>query len=130
LTDNSPEPRTEGQPPRAERGGLWGLFFGAAGLLLPPYGVVLSVFGVVQGFRARRAARANRTEAPGALMSVVVGVLGIVMSLSLFAVAVVYQEQMAQYRDCSALAHTVSSQNECDEAWESSTGLPPTVVIS
>jgi hypothetical protein len=129
LTDNSPEPRSDGQPPKVERGGLWGLFFGAAGLLLPPYGVVLSVFGVVQGFRARRAARANRTDAPGALLSVAVGVLGIVMSLVLVAVAVVYQDQMAQYRDCSARAHTVSSQEECDEEWESTTGLPPTVVL-
>ncbi|WP_150236677.1 DUF4190 domain-containing protein [Nocardiopsis quinghaiensis] len=130
MTDNSPEPRADGQPPRAERGGLWGLFLGAAGLLLPPYGVVLSVFGVVQGFRARRTARANRTDAPGALLSMAVGVLGIVVSLALVSVAVVYQEQMAQYRDCSARAHTVSSQEECDEAWESSTGLPPTVVLS
>ncbi|MFD6951794.1 hypothetical protein A6A08_20035 [Nocardiopsis sp. TSRI0078] len=129
MTDNSPEPRSDGQPPRVERGGLWGLFFGAAGLLLPPYGVVLSVFGVVQGFRARRAARANRTDAPGALLSVAVGVLGIVTSLALVSVAVVYQEQMTQYRDCSARAHTVSSQKECDEAWESSTGLPPTVAL-
>lgn len=129
MTDNSPEPRSEGQPPRVERGGLWGLFFGAAGLLLPPYGVVLSVFGVVQGFRARRAARANRTQAPGALMSVAVGVLGIVMSLSLASVAVVYREEVTQYRDCSARAHTVSTQSQCDEAWESSTGLPPTAAF-
>lgn len=129
MTDNKPEPRPDAQPPRAERGGLWGLFFGAAGLLLPPYGVVLSVFGVVQGFRARRAARANRTEAPGALLSVAVGVLGIVVSLSLLSVAVVYREQMSDYRDCSARAHTVSSQKGCDEAWESSTGLPPTLAV-
>ncbi|MES0835260.1 DUF4190 domain-containing protein [Nocardiopsis tropica] len=128
MTDNSPEPRTEGQPPRVERGGLWGLFFGAAGLLLPPYGAVLSVFGVVQGFRARRAARRNRTQAPGALLSVVVGVLGVVVSLALTSVFVVYRDQVTEFRDCSARAHTVTSQKVCDEAWESSTGLPPTVV--
>ncbi|WP_159943875.1 MULTISPECIES: DUF4190 domain-containing protein [unclassified Nocardiopsis] len=126
MTDNSPEPRTDGRPSRVERGGLWGLFFGAAGLLLPPYGVVLSVFGVVQGFRARRTARENRTEAPGALLSVVVGVLGIVVSVALASVAVVYREELTRYRDCSARAHTVSSQKVCDEEWTSSTGLPIT----
>jgi len=91
---------------------------------------VLSVFGVVQGFRARRAARRNRTQAPGALLSVLVGVVGIVVSLALTSVFVVYRDQVADFRDCSARAHTVSSQKVCDEAWESSTGLPPTVIAA
>ncbi|GHC77059.1 hypothetical protein GCM10007079_13960 [Nocardiopsis terrae] len=128
MTDNSPEPRAEGQPPKVERGGLWGLFLGLAGLLLPPYGVVLSVFGVVQGFRARRAARAHSSQAPGALMSVALGVVGIVMSTSMLAVLFVYQEEVTEFRGCSARAHTVSTQKECESAWESDTGLPPAIV--
>ncbi|MBQ1084615.1 MULTISPECIES: hypothetical protein [unclassified Nocardiopsis] len=128
MTDNSPEPRADGQPPRVERGGLWGLFLGLAGLLFPPYGAVLSVFGVVQGFRARRAARSNGTQAPGALMSVGLGVVGIVVSAAMVSVLFVYQEQASEYRDCSARSHTVSTQKACDEAWESGTGLPPVIV--
>ncbi|MFI6574624.1 DUF4190 domain-containing protein [Nocardiopsis sp. NPDC050513] len=130
MTDKSPEPQTDGQLPRVERGGLWGLFLGMAGLLLQPYGVVLSVFGVVQGFRARRAARANSTQAPGALLSVAVGTLGIVMSLAVTSVFVVYDEQVRAYRDCSARAHTVSTQEQCDESWESETGMPPSPLFA
>ncbi|MEU3019337.1 DUF4190 domain-containing protein [Nocardiopsis sp. NPDC007018] len=128
MTDNSPEPRADGQPPRVERGGLWGLFLGLAGLLLQPYGVVLSVFGVAQGFRARRAARSNDTQAPGALMSVALGVVGIVVSTAVISVLFVYQDQATAYRDCSARSHTVSTQKACDEEWESGTGLPPAIV--
>ncbi|MCY9785820.1 DUF4190 domain-containing protein [Nocardiopsis sp. EMB25] len=130
MTDNSPEPRTDGQTPKVERGGLWGLFLGMAGLLLQPYGVVLSVFGVVQGFRARRSARENRTQAPGALLSVAVGTLGIVMSLAVASVFLMYDEEVRAYRDCSARAHTVSTQAACDEAWESDTGLVPSTVFT
>ena len=128
MTDNSPEPRADGQPPKVERGGLWGLFLGLAGLLFPPYGVVLSVFGVVQGFRARRSARTHSSQAPGALLSVALGMIGIVVSAVMITVLFVYQDEVAEYRDCSARAHTVSTQKECDTAWESGTGLPPVVI--
>ncbi|MDE3720556.1 DUF4190 domain-containing protein [Nocardiopsis sp. N85] len=124
MTDNRPEPRSDTEPPRVERGGLWGLFFGLAGLLLPPYGGVLSAFGLVQGLRARRAARRNRSDAPLALLSVAVGVAGIVVSIAMVAVSVVFHDQLMDYRDCSARAHTVSSQQVCDDAWNSGTELP------
>lgn len=128
MTDNSPEPSTDGQPPKAERGGLWGLFFGLAGLLLPPYGVVLSLFGVVQGARARRAGRQRSVPAPMAVASMFVGGVGVVLSLAMGSVLVIHQEQVSDYRACSARAHTVSTQKECDQAWESATGLPPQVI--
>src|SRR5699024_6599335 len=80
VTENSPEPRTDGQPPKAERGGMWGLFFGLAGLLLPPYGVILSLFGVVQGARARRVGRQRSVPAPMAVASMFVGGMGVVLS--------------------------------------------------
>lgn len=128
MTDNSPEPSTDGQPPKSERGGLWGLFFGLAGLLLPPYGVVLSLFGVVQGARARRAGRRRSVPAPMAAASMFVGAVGVVLSLSMGSVLVIHQEQVADYRDCSARAHTVSTQKECDQAWENGTGLPPRAI--
>ncbi|MFD6097636.1 DUF4190 domain-containing protein [Nocardiopsis flavescens] len=124
MTENRPEPRSEDDRPRVERGGLWGLFFGLAGLLLPPYGGVLSAFGLVQGIQARRAARRNRSDAPLALLSVAVGVAGVVVSLAMIAVSVVFNDQLIEYRDCSARAHTVSTQQACDDAWNSGTALP------
>lgn len=128
MTDNSPETQADDRSPKVERGGLWGLFLGLAGLLFPPYSGVLSAMGVVQGLRARRASRANGSEAPGALSSMVLGMVGVVISASMLSVLFVYNDQVTEYRDCVARAHTVSSQKACDEAWESGTGLPPVVV--
>ncbi|MEU3308551.1 DUF4190 domain-containing protein [Nocardiopsis sp. NPDC055551] len=128
MTDNSPETQADDRSPKVERGGLWGLFLGLAGLLFPPYSGVLSAMGVVQGLRARRAARTNGSEAPGALSSMVLGVVGVVISASMLSVLFIYNDQVTEYRDCAARAHTVSSQKACDEAWESDTGLPPVVV--
>ena len=128
MTDNSPETQADDRSPKVERGGLWGLFLGLAGLLFPPYSGVLSAMGVVQGLRARRAARTNGSEAPGALSSMALGVVGVVISASMLSVLFIYSDQVTEYRDCAARAHTVSSQQACDEAWESGTGLPPVVV--
>ncbi|MET9780226.1 hypothetical protein [Nocardiopsis alba] len=127
MTDHSPESRTDGQPPKVERGGFWGLFLGLAGFLFPPYSGVLSAFGLVQGLRARRAARAHGSEAPGALASMAVGMVGVVLSASMIAVLFVYNGPATEYRDCSARAQTVSSQKECDQAWKSETGLPTAI---
>ena len=128
MTENSPETQADDRSPKVERGGLWGLFLGLAGLLFPPYSGVLSALGVVQGLRARRAARAHNSEAPGALSSMVLGVVGVVISAAMFSVLLVYSDQVTEYRDCAARAHTVSSQKACEEAWESGTGLPTVVV--
>ena len=130
MTENSPETHADGQPPKVERGGLWGLFLGLAGLLFPPYSGVLSAMGVVQGLRARRAARTHSSYAPGALASVVLGLAGVVLSAGMLSILFVYNDEVTEYRDCSARAHTVSTQKACDEAWESGTGLPPMVIGS
>lgn len=128
MSENSPEPQNDGQPPKSERGGFWGLFFGAMGLVLPPYGIVLSLFGLVQGFRARRAARRRNTTAPLAMASVFVGSVGVVLSASMATVLFMHQDEVTEYRDCTLRAQTVSTQDACDQAWESGTGLPPQVI--
>lgn len=128
MSENSPEPQNDGQTPKSEKGGLWGLFFGAMGLVLPPYGILLSLFGLVQGFRARRAARRRSVDAPMAMASVFVGSVGVVLSVSMAAVLFMYQDEVTEYRDCTARAQTVSTQDACDQAWESGTGLPPQVI--
>lgn len=128
MSENSPEPQNGEQPPKSERGGMWGLFFGAMGLLLPPYGIFLSLFGLVQGFRARRAARRRSVDAPMAMASVFVGSVGLVLSASIAAVLFMHQDEVTEYRDCTARAQTVSTQEVCDQAWESGTGLPPQII--
>ncbi|RNL82297.1 DUF4190 domain-containing protein [Halostreptopolyspora alba] len=115
MTKEPTEPRTEGQQPTVERGGLWGLLFSAAGLLLPPFGALLSVVGISQGWRARRAAREREVPAPGALMSMVLGWAGIGFSALLLAGYAVFWNEITAYQECSAQAHTVSSQESCVE---------------
>lgn len=119
MTQESPEQHADGHKPSVEKGGLWGLFFSAAGLLLPPYGIVLSVFGIVKGVQARRAAKDEDVTAPGAVTSMVVGAAGVLVSSALVAFLLVFSEEYTAYQECSARAHTVSSQNQCDEAWRS-----------
>lgn len=116
MTKEPTEPRTEGQQPTVERGGLWGLLFSAAGLLLPPFGALLSVVGISQGRRARRAAREREVTAPGALMSMVLGWVGIGFSALLLAGYAVFWTEFTAYQECSAQAHTVSSQEACGDA--------------
>ncbi|MDT0304613.1 DUF4190 domain-containing protein [Streptomonospora wellingtoniae] len=128
MTDDQPEPRSDGQQPTVERGGLWGLFLSAAGLVLPPYGIVLSALGIFQGRRARRAARARNAAAPGALLSMVLGWVGVTLSgLMIIGYALVWDQYQA-YSACSARALTHSSQEQCDQdfrrAVSEKTGVP------
>ncbi|MUL39660.1 DUF4190 domain-containing protein [Streptomonospora sp. PA3] len=115
MTDEPPQPRSDGQQPTVERGGLWGLFLSAAGLVLPPYGIVLSALGIFQGRRARRSARANNAVAPGAMLSMVLGWAGVALSGLMIAGYAIFWDQYQEYAACSARALTHSSQEQCDE---------------
>jgi len=115
-------PRTGGQQATVERGGLWGLMFSFAGLLLLPYSAALSVLGIVQGARARRKARAQGTQAPGSIASIVVGVIGILWALLLTAALAVFSDELRAYGECTARAHTVSAQEKCDDAYFDAVG--------
>ncbi|GAB3209005.1 DUF4190 domain-containing protein [Marinactinospora thermotolerans] len=116
MTNEPSTSPSDGQQPTVERGGLWGLFFATAGLLLPPFGVVLSVFGIVQGRRARKSARANRVPAPGAVLSMVLGWAGVLFSAGTMIGYLVFGEEIAAWQDCSARSHTSVTQAECDTA--------------
>lgn len=114
------EPSTP-QPGRpeitVERGGLWGLMFSFAGLLLLPYSAVLSVLGIVQGTRARKKAKSRGTQAPGSLASIIVGIVGILWALVISAALAVFSDELRAYSECTARAHTVSAQEKCDDAY-------------
>ncbi|WP_017538609.1 MULTISPECIES: hypothetical protein [Nocardiopsis] len=128
------QPQADGQPPAVEKGGLWGVFLSAAGLMLPPFGVLLSVLGIQQGRKARRAARENSTQAPGAVLSVVLGWFGVVFSVVAVAGYIYFWDEYSAYQECSTRALTVSAQEECDQAWRSAvadrTGVPEDQVPS
>ncbi|QBI52416.1 DUF4190 domain-containing protein [Streptomonospora litoralis] len=116
MTDEPPQPRSDGQQPTVERGGLWGLFLSAAGLVLQPYGIVLSALAVFQGRRARRSARANSSSAPGAVLSMTLGWAGVAVSGITIAVYAAFWPAFEQHAQCSVQALTHSTQETCDDA--------------
>ncbi|MDA2814288.1 DUF4190 domain-containing protein [Nocardiopsis sp. RSe5-2] len=134
MTDQSPQPHADGQPPTVEKGGLWGVFLSAAGLMLPPFGVLLSLLGIHQGRKARRAARENSGHAPGAVLSMVLGWIGVLFSAAAIAGYIVFWDEYTAYQECSARALTVSTQEQCDAAWRSAVseraGIPEDEVPS
>ncbi|GAA4913891.1 DUF4190 domain-containing protein [Streptomonospora salina] len=115
MTDQQPQPSNDGQQRTVERGGLWGLFLSAAGLVLPPYGIVLSALGIFQGRRARRSARDKNSTAPGAMTSMVLGWVGVTLSGLMIAGYAVFWDQYQEYSACSAQALTHTSQQQCDD---------------
>ncbi|ASU85573.1 hypothetical protein CDO52_24690 [Nocardiopsis gilva YIM 90087] len=133
MSNEPTEPRADGQPPAVERGGLWGLILSTAGLvLLFPMGVLLSILGIYQGHKARRAAKQNNTTAPGAIPSVVLGWLGVAISALGLIGMLMFWSEFDAYQQCSSRAHTVSTQRQCDETLQEDlrdaiaqrTGLP------
>lgn len=118
MTNEPSAPQTEGKRPTVERGGLWGVLFSTAALLLPPYGIVLSVFGIVQGSRARRSGKTGGVPAPGAVLSIVIGTVGVLWSLLMGATMVVFSDELSAQAECTARANTVSAQEQCDKAYQ------------
>nr|WP_221308270.1 DUF4190 domain-containing protein [Nocardiopsis mwathae] len=96
---------------------MWGLIFSTAGLvLLFPFGALLCVIGIYQGRKARRAAKENTTTAPGAVPSMVLGWLGLVLAAFMYMGMLMFWDEVEAYQQCSSRAHTVSTQQQCDEA--------------
>ncbi|GAA3765878.1 DUF4190 domain-containing protein [Salinactinospora qingdaonensis] len=114
MSNEPSSTRSDGPESNAERGGLWGLFFSTAGLFLQPFGVLLSIFGIAQGQRARRAARQNQATAPGATMSVIIGGLGVALSIVYISFNIVLWDERSAWDSCSSQAHTVKIQDQCD----------------
>ncbi|MBV2367149.1 DUF4190 domain-containing protein [Streptomonospora nanhaiensis] len=114
MINEPPQQQTDGDRPHIERGGLWGLFLSAAGLILPPFGLILSALGIVQGHRARRAAKAKNGVAPGAILSMVLGWFGVALSALMLVGYLVFWDAYSAYQECSTRALTVSSQQDCD----------------
>lgn len=112
---SSADTRTDGTRPAAERGGLWGLICSTVGLLILWYGIPLSLAGILLGRRARKLAKENDSQAPGAMASIVLGGLGIALwSAALTAYMLAYDEVSA-WQSCLAASNTTTVAAECDQ---------------
>lgn len=112
MSQQSPQ-QTEDQSRPMERGGLWGLLLSGLGLLIP-LGIPLSILGIVQGVRARRSARGNETVAPGAITSIVLGVVGVMLWSSVLTAGTWLRAEIGTWMDCVNQANTVTVEQECD----------------
>lgn len=80
--------------------------------------MLLSIFGIAQGRRARKAAKANNSQAPGALLSMILGAVGVLFSLLVILGQWMFWDEYSSFQQCTARAHTEISQTECDTAFE------------
>ncbi len=116
-----PPPQLGPSAPRTERSqrGVIALWAGASSmlsvLLFPnPVGIALGVAAVVLGILARRNARATGIAAPGAVLAIVTGLCGTV--LTGVPLALIYPDY-SEHRHCVARANTDIAHDICDEAY-------------
>lgn len=115
MSESPTEPHADqGRQPAMERGGLWALLFSGLGLILPLYGILLSLVGILQGRRARRNAAAKETAAPGAVPAMLLGWLGMLLWGTVIAAGAVVHEELRTWMDCQNQANTVTVTQECD----------------
>jgi hypothetical protein len=130
---NAPGPPEAGQrtPPRQpppiapERGGMRAFLLSVGGLLLlfvpvpgaAVIGLALLVAGVVSGIQARRRARRVLTQAPGAVAAIVIGAIGICLSLAVFAVGIVLAGELTGYQKCRDSALTITDKQACQDEY-------------
>lgn len=116
-----PEP-----PPTApERGGMRGFLFSLGGLLLlfvpvpgaALIGLGLLVAGLVAGIRARRRARRVLSYAPGSIAAIVIGAIGICLSLAGVALGLVLANELVAYHNCEDSAITITDKQSCQDKY-------------
>ncbi len=135
--EDRPDGRPAGEPPagpsQARQAGVRALWLGGIALLTAlffyPLGLVLGVAALVVGIRARRQARANRDTVPGALPGMVMGAIGLGMSLVMVAMAVFLRTEFSGYWDCVNAANTHTDRQVCQDEYypkiEKKLDLPP-----
>lgn len=105
----------------ADVAGRWALALGGAALLLmivfPPGAPVPAIAALIVGVRARRRARRNSTVSRGALAGVVMGAVGLVVSIPLAATQIVFWGELHRYLDCRESAITISDEQACKDTF-------------
>lgn len=121
-----PAPPRPPLPPTApERGARRALILGVAGLVvtfLVPLaglaaGLVLSIAAIITGVRSRKRARRMLAPAPGAVAGVVLGAIGLFLSLySLVLYAVIWSDYKG-YVNCRESALTITDKQTCRDEY-------------
>ncbi|HLV72111.1 hypothetical protein FHX41_5311 [Actinomadura hallensis] len=128
--------RPAGQPPtgptRTQRAGWRALWLGGIALLTSfffyPLGLVLGVASLVVGVRARRAAREGGDGAPGALPGIVLGSVGLALSVLSVSMTLFLWSELSGYQDCLSTSNTKTDEQACQDEYypkiEEKLGLP------
>jgi hypothetical protein len=108
-------------PTAAERGGNRSLVMAMTGLILTflflPVGVVLCVGAVVTGVRSRRRAQRVLAPAPGAVPGVVIGSIGLLLSVISIVLAGVVWTDLSRYTECRQSAITIDDRQSCQDTY-------------
>ena len=123
--DDRPDGRPAGEPPagpsQARQTGLRALWLGGIALLTAlffyPLGLVLGVAALVVGTKARRQARDTRDTVPGAVPGMVMGAIGLAMSLLMVVGAVFLRTEFSGYWDCVNASNTHTDQQACQDEY-------------
>jgi hypothetical protein len=82
-----------------------------------PAGLLLGVPALVIGIRARKAARAGLTTAPGAVPGIVFGSIGLVLALMVLAVTIFIWPEQSSYAKCTDKANTQQDEKACKDTF-------------
>jgi hypothetical protein len=123
-----PEPDFTAPPPpdpdALKRNGRRALWLGIGAIFLSlfqaiylPLGLIFSVLAIVFGVRTVRRARRERGVAPGAVAGVVMGSIGLAVSIPVLSVNLFLRTEIEQYGTCRDAANTITDERACKDAF-------------
>jgi hypothetical protein len=93
-----------------------------------PLGLVLGIAALVVGVRAHRTARRDRNPAPGAVPGIVLGAVGLALSLVFVSITAYLWTELNGYQKCVAGSNTSADKQDCQDRYypkiEDKLGLP------
>ncbi|MET9337241.1 hypothetical protein [Nonomuraea sp. NPDC003804] len=98
--------------------------------MLPLAGLVMAVFALLAGFRARPALRAAGRSTGVAVGGIVISAIALLLSASATAMQLYLMDEYAAYQECRKGAGTVAAQNACFAEFRNAAAakLPPGVI--
>ncbi|MEU5885084.1 DUF4190 domain-containing protein [Spirillospora sp. NPDC047279] len=107
-----------GKGESADRTGIRSLWLGGGALMISllgffPAGILLGIPALVVGFKARKAARRQQTQAPGAVAGIALGSAGLAVSAIFVAGFALVWPQWQNYQECRSAANTHTDTNAC-----------------
>jgi hypothetical protein len=116
------DPMTPVPDAAGDRAGRWALALGSAAVLLmivfPPAAPVPAAAALVVGIRARRRARrAAHPAGRGTLAGVVMGSIGLAISIPLGTTQILLWGELHRYISCREAANTITDQQACRDTF-------------